>query len=103
MLRQNAGEKTFANPRNSAAGSLRQIDTAVTARRPLRFFAYGWGELSDEPKSTQSAMIAWLAHARLRVTDRRIGDVRRSLDFYRGHGALARRSAVRHRRCRVQA
>jgi len=47
-----AGEKIFANPRNSAAGSLRQLDPSLTARRPLRFFAYHWAEVSELPGKT---------------------------------------------------
>ncbi|MBV6487500.1 MAG: DNA ligase [Pseudorhodoplanes sp.] len=54
-----AGEPVFANPRNSAAGSLRQKDPAITATRPLGFFAYAWGEMSDMPTDTQSGMIRW--------------------------------------------
>jgi DNA ligase (NAD+) len=54
-----ADEPIFANPRNSAAGSLRQKDASVTASRPLGFFAYAWGEMSEMPADSQSGMIEW--------------------------------------------
>src|SRR6201994_3744420 len=54
-----AGDPIFANPRNSAAGSLRQKDPRITASRPLGFFAYAWGQMSQMPEDTQSGMIKW--------------------------------------------
>nr|WP_235931716.1 NAD-dependent DNA ligase LigA [Sheuella amnicola] len=63
------GEKVFVNPRNAAAGSLRQLDSRITAQRPLRFFAYGWGEVGEAPFSTHSEMLDWLAGLGMPVND----------------------------------
>ena len=58
--REAAGEALYVNPRNLAAGSLRQLDAAVTASRPLRFFAYAWGATSDLPADSQFGVVGAL-------------------------------------------
>ncbi|MGE0532924.1 MAG: NAD-dependent DNA ligase LigA [Hyphomonadaceae bacterium] len=55
------GKQTYVNPRNSAAGALRQLDPKITATRPLRFFAHGWGELSEPLAETQFDSVQRLA------------------------------------------
>lgn len=65
-----AGEKTFANPRNAAAGSLRQLDSRITAKRPLSFYAYGIGILEGHPiPDTQIHLLEMLRHFGIPVSD----------------------------------
>ncbi len=63
-----AGQKTYANPRNAASGSLRQLDTAITAARPLRFFAYAWGRISAPFAKTQGEALDLLRAWGFQVT-----------------------------------
>ena len=94
--REREGVQLYANPRNSAAGSVRQIDPSVTAERRLRFFAYGWGEVSERPAETHSDWQERLQHwgfevepngahadeaAELIAAHRRIGELRSALDY----------------------
>jgi DNA ligase (NAD+) len=81
-----AGAKVFANPRNSAAGSLRQLDVAITASRPLKFLAHGWGEMSALPADTQGGVMAALGRWGFDIGDLRAHcpDIDAALAFTRG-------------------
>jgi DNA ligase (NAD+) len=80
-----AGQRTYANPRNAAAGSLRQIDPKITAGRPLRFFAYAWGLVSAPFAETQWGALAKLKAWGFRTTpeSRRVEGTEGLLQAYR--------------------
>ena len=85
VAQQKAEAKLFANPRNAAAGSLRQKDASVTASRPLRFLAHGWGAASAVPEETQFAMMQRIAAWGIPVSPllRRCTSVADLLEHYR--------------------
>ncbi len=90
-----AGEKVFANPRNAAAGSLRQLDPRITASRPLEIFCYGWGEVSGpEPWARQSEAMERFRQWGLRVCPQlqRVTGVQGLIAYYLD--IAARRSAL---------
>ncbi|MGL3605129.1 NAD-dependent DNA ligase LigA [Rhizobium sp. G187] len=82
------GKQTYVNPRNTASGSLRQLDPKVTASRNLRFFAYAWGEIRTMPADTQSGMVDVFKRWGFPVNPltRRLTSVQEILDHYRDIG-----------------
>jgi len=79
------GKPTYANPRNSAAGSVRQLDPAITASRTLNFFAYTWGEISELPAKSQWGMLEKFRDYGFAVNPltKRCETLEQILDFYR--------------------
>ena len=85
VAQEEQGEKQYMNPRNAAAGSLRQIDPSVTASRPLRFFAYAWGEVSEAIDDTQYGTIEKLSEWGFQTNSRtaRFENAKGLIDHYR--------------------
>ena len=98
-----AGKQLYVNPRNTAAGSLRQLDASITASRPLGFFAYAWGEMSDMPEETQFGMIKWFEKCGFKTNP--LTKMCRSLDallkFHSEIEVAARQPRLRYRRRRL--
>ena len=98
------GKQVFANPRNAAAGSLRQLDPKITAERPLRFFVYAWGEASELPAKTQHGVIVAFAQYGLPANPliKVCKSVEEMIAHYRRDRIAPRHARLRHRRRRLQ-
>ncbi len=88
------GEKPFANPRNAAAGSLRQLDSRITAKRPLAFYAYGVGEIDADPGVTQSGVMMRIREWGIPVSPELqvVTGAKACLDYY--HDLMRRRDSL---------
>ena len=96
VRQRETGQKEFANPRNAAAGSLRQLDSRITAQRPLRFFAYGIGALEGaKMPATHAGLLDWYAELGIPVCSERavVTGADGLLDFFRQIGAKRERLA----------
>ncbi len=89
-----AGGQIYVNPRNTAAGSLRQLDASVTGSRPLKFFAYAWGEVSNMPADSQMDMVAALERFGFKISPlmKRFTDIEDLLAHY--HAIEAERALL---------
>ncbi len=98
------GKSVYANPRNSAAGSVRQLDSAITASRALNFFAYTWGEISRLPARTQWDMLQAFKDYGFPINPltRRCENCRRGSRILPPHRRKARQARLRHRRRGLQ-
>jgi len=96
IAQQKRGEKIFVNPRNAAAGSLRQLDPRITAQRPLRLMVYGWGEIQPWPQmlDTHAGVLDWLHTLGFIVSPARqvVHGVQGLLDFF--NASDARRASL---------
>ncbi len=94
--REERGERTYANPRNTAAGSVRQLDPQITASRPLDMYVYSLGWADGDVPETQSATLEWLSQLGFKVNpdNRKAATLSEAMRFY--HDALEQRESLNY-------